>query len=199
MERSAHPCRLRLPVPPPEVGEGGALPLGATRGRLLASLLLHLGCQTVPPFIWLTTNAKRLPYSPQLLGGVRGPAAALRAGLAARLRQPAGQGASHHERPGETVSGEGIWVGKGGLAEVGPPAACWAAMHCNKQSKPRRPCRPTRQCPPHPNNVLACRTSLSQIERAAIEGEINAFDVALGACERITRQAIPMAYTRWGQ
>ena len=50
-----------------------------------------------------------------------------------------------------------------------------------------------------PNNLLARRTSLSQIERAAIEGEINAFDVALGACERITRQAIPMAYTRWGQ
>ncbi len=46
---------------------------------------------------------------------------------------------------------------------------------------------------------MTCRTSLSQIERAAIEGELNAFDVALGACERITRQAIPLAYTRWGQ
>lgn len=108
MERSAHPCRLRLPVPPPEVGEGGALTLGATRGRLLASLLLRLGCQTVPSFLsGLLIMPHACLYSPQLLGGVRGPAAAFRAGLAARLRQPAGQGASHHERPGEAVGGGG--------------------------------------------------------------------------------------------
>ena len=50
--------------------------------------------------------------------------------------------------------------------------------------------------PPLFASAIPCRTSLSQIERAAIEGELNAFDVALGACERITRQAIPMAYTR---
>lgn len=45
----------------------------------------------------------------------------------------------------------------------------------------------------------SCRRSgLSEIERAAVEAELNAFDIALGACERIVRQAIPMAYTRWG-
>ncbi|PRW45440.1 UPF0187 chloroplastic [Chlorella sorokiniana] len=59
-----------------------------------------------------------------------------------------------------------------------------------------------RSCDNPPVKVLAImsglvkRTSLSQIERTAVEGELNAFDVALGACERITRQAIPMAYTR---
>jgi len=40
------------------------------------------------------------------------------------------------------------------------------------------------------------RTSLSIWERAEVERELSAFDIALGALERITRQAIPMAYTR---
>ncbi|KAI8469253.1 MAG: Bestrophin, RFP-TM, chloride channel-domain-containing protein [Monoraphidium minutum] len=43
---------------------------------------------------------------------------------------------------------------------------------------------------------LVKRTSLSVWERAEVEREISAFDISLGALERISRQAIPMAYTR---
>ena len=37
---------------------------------------------------------------------------------------------------------------------------------------------------------------MPSVERVAIEAELSAFDVALGSLERITRQAIPWAYTR---
>lgn len=37
---------------------------------------------------------------------------------------------------------------------------------------------------------------MTPFERAEVERELSAFDIALGANERITRQAIPMAYTR---
>ena len=40
------------------------------------------------------------------------------------------------------------------------------------------------------------RTSLNSYQRAAIEAELSAYDIALGACERISRQAAPKAYTR---
>ena len=40
------------------------------------------------------------------------------------------------------------------------------------------------------------RSSLSHFERTTVEGQLNEFDIALGSCERISRQAIPMAYTR---
>lgn len=43
---------------------------------------------------------------------------------------------------------------------------------------------------------LLARTGLDSIQRSAIEQELSAYDVALGACERITRQAVPKAYTR---
>ncbi|GBF88169.1 hypothetical protein Rsub_00881 [Raphidocelis subcapitata] len=43
---------------------------------------------------------------------------------------------------------------------------------------------------------LVARTGLSATERAEVEREISAGDISLGALERITRQAIPRAYTR---
>jgi hypothetical protein len=50
-------------------------------------------------------------------------------------------------------------------------------------------------CPSPPH--LSCRrTSLAVWERTEIERQISDFDIALGALERISRQAIPKAYTR---
>ena len=43
---------------------------------------------------------------------------------------------------------------------------------------------------------LPRRSSLSHYERTTVEGQLSEFDIALGACERISRQAIPMADTR---
>jgi predicted membrane chloride channel (bestrophin family) len=45
-------------------------------------------------------------------------------------------------------------------------------------------------------SALLKRSSLSVYERAAVEQQLGAFDVALGALERIRSQTIPLAYTR---
>jgi ion channel-forming bestrophin family protein len=43
---------------------------------------------------------------------------------------------------------------------------------------------------------LLRRSSLETYERCEIERQLAAFDIVLGACERIRRQCIPLAYTR---
>jgi putative membrane protein len=43
---------------------------------------------------------------------------------------------------------------------------------------------------------LLHRSSLETYERCEIERQLAAFDIVLGACERIRRQCIPLAYTR---
>lgn len=45
------------------------------------------------------------------------------------------------------------------------------------------------------SSLLKC-SSLETYERCEIEKQLAAFDIVLGACERIRRQCIPMAYTR---
>jgi predicted membrane chloride channel (bestrophin family) len=41
-----------------------------------------------------------------------------------------------------------------------------------------------------------CRSGLSPQERAAVELELGHLEMAVGACERMSRQPIPLAYTR---
>lgn len=43
---------------------------------------------------------------------------------------------------------------------------------------------------------LLRRSSLSAYERGLLEQQLSMFDVAVGACERIQSQTIPLAYTR---
>jgi predicted membrane chloride channel (bestrophin family) len=45
-------------------------------------------------------------------------------------------------------------------------------------------------------SALLRRSSLSPYERAAIEAQLSAFDISVGALERIRSQTIPLAYTR---
>ena len=45
-------------------------------------------------------------------------------------------------------------------------------------------------------SALVAGAQLSTYERVALEQQLSTFDISLGACERIRRQTIPMAYTR---
>jgi hypothetical protein len=46
--------------------------------------------------------------------------------------------------------------------------------------------------PPNAPIILSCSTSLSTLERLAVEESLSKFDIALGSCERISRQSIPL-------
>jgi putative membrane protein len=45
-------------------------------------------------------------------------------------------------------------------------------------------------------SALISRSSLTPFERAELERHLSSFDVFVGACERIRRQCVPLAYTR---
>lgn len=46
------------------------------------------------------------------------------------------------------------------------------------------------------SNFLKKSSALSAYERMTMEEQLTQFDIAVGACERLRRQSIPMAYTR---
>jgi len=47
------------------------------------------------------------------------------------------------------------------------------------------------------SRLLYCAKDLSPYQLCELERQLADYDVCLGACERIRRQSIPMAYTRW--
>ena len=96
------------------------------------------------------------PCAPQLLGAVRGPAAARGAGVAQGLRQPACQGAGGDERPGEAVSpGVGPWAALGSASPCKPIQHALMSVQQTWQvgcGAPVPQARPLRQ---HPGTLLS--------------------------------------------